>query len=61
LNNYSIDTALHGLRHHPLAGSPDLVFRELSLKSYRPPYQPRTNKNGENRADRPLHDEQSPA
>jgi hypothetical protein len=60
LNNHGIDTTLHGVRHDPLTGGPDLVFRELSLKIYRPPHQPRSNKKGQNRADRPLHDEQNP-
>jgi hypothetical protein len=60
LNNHGIDTTLNRIRHDPLTGGPDLVFRELSLKIYRPPYQPRSNEKGENRADRPLHDEQNP-
>jgi hypothetical protein len=57
LNNHRIHTTLHGLRHHTLAGGPDLVFRELPLKIYRPPHHPRSNEEGEYRADYPLHDE----
>jgi hypothetical protein len=60
LNNHRVDTTLHGLRHYALAGAPNLVFRELPLKIYRPPHQPRSNEEGEYRPDYPLHSQPNP-